>query len=113
MTLQLPFTHLQDTSTTLPGEFAVKEIGPDGGDIAFKGIKLTVPDRALDTPVNIKLGILWGKEFVPNTDKDTALLSPIICCEPHGLNFKKKVVLTIPHCAVNLKTDWKLTVSQT
>ena len=65
----------------------------------------------MDTVVCIKVGVLWGKEFVPSLDEDSALLSPVVSCEPHGLKFKKWVTLTIPHCAVNPTTDWQLEVS--
>ena len=101
----------QDAQETIPGEFVTKEIGPAGGVITCKGVKLSVPEDALDTLVSIRVGVLWGKQFVPSLEEDAALLSPVVCCEPRGLTFRKWVTLTMPHCAVNLTTDWQLEVS--
>ena len=74
---------------------------------------MSVPADALDTLVSIRVGVLWGKQFVPSLEEDAALLSPVVCCEPRGLTFRKWVTLTMPHCAVNPTTDWQLEVSFT
>ena len=88
----------------------MEDIGPIGGTIFLQGVKLNIPSGALGKTTKITLGILWEKALVPDMDRDFALLGPV-CCEPSGLTFKKPIVLTIPHCAVNPDRDWTLFVS--
>ena len=43
------------------------------------------------------------------------LLTPIVSCEPHGLQFTKPVELVLPHCAqtkgaANIEEAWEFTV---
>ena len=89
--------------------FSSETIGPCGGTISFHGVKLYIPQRALKEEVLIRIGILWGEQVIPNMDKGAALLSPIVCCEPNGLQFKEKATLTIPHCAT--MKGWELKVN--
>ncbi|KAL3873487.1 hypothetical protein ACJMK2_036597 [Sinanodonta woodiana] len=91
------------------GVFAHKKIGKSGGEIAISGVHLKVPKGALDDSVVLSVGIIWDKKFQPKLEKRQALLSPIVLCQPSGIQFKRPPQLTFPHCALNLE-NWNTSV---
>ncbi|XP_028414784.1 UNC5C-like protein isoform X2 [Dendronephthya gigantea] len=73
-----------------------------GGEVVLPrtGIRLVIPEGALDfgrTEV-IKIA-LASSDFIPKQYK-TSMLTPVVMCGPHGLRFKKHVLLILPHCLV-------------
>ena len=99
---------IEDKTTLFQNDMAAeKTIDESGGEISLKGVKLSVPSSALSEAVTITLTILNNNSYkAPNLDAKEALLSPLVQCEPHGLQFNKTVYLTLPHCAHNIKKDW-------
>ena len=65
------------------------------------GIKLVIPEGAIGegkTEV-VHLALLGNPEYAPKELKyDDTALTPVVMCGPHGLRFKKHVMLFIPHC---------------
>ena len=76
-------------------------IDHNGGEVTLTGtgIKLVIPEGAIDegkTEV-VHLALLGNPEYAPKEDDDTSL-TPVVMCGPHGLRFKKYVMLVLPHC---------------
>ena len=90
--------------------FSSTLIDHNGGEVilAGTGIKLVIPQGAIDegkTEV-VHLALLGNPEYAPKElrNNDTSL-TPVVMCGPHGLRFKKHVMLVLPHCvAVSDKT---------
>ena len=79
---------------------------------------LKFPPGALREPVDITLSIVSEPECFPKLDTNTALLSPVVFLEPHGLQLQEPVELVIPHCAIarygdKIQTAWKFTILKT
>ncbi|XP_013410758.1 UNC5C-like protein [Lingula anatina] len=90
------------------GMFAKKSIGRQGGEITLHEVKLTIPPNALEETKDISVGIIWNKTHMPKLTKKQALLSPVVVCEPHGIRFTKPVTLSIPHCAIDVRSAWNI-----
>ncbi|CAB4030526.1 Hypothetical predicted protein, partial [Paramuricea clavata] len=85
--------------------FASSLIDHNGGEVilANTGIKLVIPEGAIDIEKTevVYLALLGNSEYVPKElDDDETLLTPVVMCGPHGLRFKKHVLLIVPHCDV-------------
>ena len=91
------------------GVFVHKTLTQSGGEVNCFGIKLEIPDGALNQSTKITLGISWDVSLYPSLIKSHALLSPVIVCQP-SIKFLKQVKLSFPHCAVNYEENWKLTM---
>ena len=102
----------EDESSLTKNLSTCKTIDENGGEIYLKGVKLSVPSGALTEPVTITVTIINNNHRSPSLSRKEALLSPLVECLPNGLQFKKTVLLTLPHCAHNIHEDWaKVNVS--
>ena len=65
------------------------------------GVSVEFPPGALSDSEDITLGILSEASYLPDiaADPDTALVSPVVSCEPHRLELAKPVEMVLPHCA--------------
>lgn len=63
------------------------------------GIRLVIPEGALETGTTevIQLALAGNSDFIPKLYK-ASMLTPVVMCGPHGLRFKKHVLLILPHC---------------
>lgn len=43
-------------------------------------------------------------------EEDEALLTPVVFCQPSGLEFRQPVTLTLPHCASQLQENWRVNI---
>lgn len=119
-----------DSSTQSLKEKSIKEVGDDGygvigsarGIMDFYGGKLSCPltGVSLFVPVGaIREGIRQEIYFQVCQDGshiekiNGQLLSPIVICGPHGLQFEKPVELTLPHSAGNTAHHLSLTLHGT
>ena len=101
---------LNPTRLRLKNRTKAAVIGPEGGVLNLYGVSLNIPRGALVEREIITLGIIRNQPTtleVQLTGGET-ILSPIVCCEPHGLHFEKPVELTLPHCANG--RDWQFAV---
>ena len=106
--------HILETFQVLPNDESPlrenlsveKTIDENDGEIYLKGVELSVPSGALTEPVTITVTIINNNYTSPSLGRKEALLSPLVECLPNGLQFKKTVLLTLPHCAHNIKEDW-------
>lgn len=101
----------------ISGTFVTRLVGPAGGIISIYGVSLEIPPEALLDEKEIRLGISWEPNHQPALDRKTALVSPVVSCEPHGLHFHKPVKLILPHCAhaegtASLEHVWKFNIMQ-
>ncbi|XP_072039072.1 uncharacterized protein [Amphiura filiformis] len=84
-----------------------------GGNLIIRGIgvHLYVPPGALQKQQFVYIRMLPPSlSSGPQLQEEETCLSPIIECGPPGLKFKKKVYLSIPHCASS--GVWKFTVHE-
>ena len=78
-------------------------IDHNGGEVILTGtgIKLIIPEGAIDVGKTevVYLALLGNPEYAPKllNDDETAL-TPVVMCGPHGLRFRKYVLLILPHC---------------
>ena len=98
--------------------FATKPLDHNGGEVTLYGVYVMFPPGALRDPVDITLSILSDPECLPKMDNNTALLSPVVFLEPHGLQLQKPVELGIPHCAIakygdDIQRAWTFTILKT
>ena len=104
------YSHNADkTGQIFPGMYMSKTIGPDGGSISIQGARLTIPVGALTVSTKIRLGVVWKSNGGPRLEEQQALLSSVVACEPHGLEFQVPVNLEIQHCA-QMATQWELCI---
>jgi hypothetical protein len=78
-------------------------IDHNGGEVmlADTGIKLVIPAGAIDEGKAevVYLALLGNPKYAPKELKDDeTFLTPVVMCGPHGLRFKKHVLLVLPHC---------------
>ena len=100
--------HSLDRSTTAT-------VGLEGGMLKLYGVSLKIPPGALLEKKKITLKIIRNRHHQLTLDDQTALLSPIVSCEPPGLHFRKPVELVLPHCAqtkgvATIEEAWEFTV---
>ncbi|XP_052770298.1 UNC5C-like protein [Mya arenaria] len=88
------------------GIFIHRTVGKNGMTLEISGIKLEIPEGALEEDTLVTLGMVWDEKIVPKLTKKQTILSPLVLCQPSGLQFKKPVKLTFPHAARKVKTDW-------
>ena len=105
----LPIVDAEGARQTFPGMYMSKNIGPEGGSISIQGAKLTIPLGALTVSTSIRLGVVWKPNGAPPLGSQQALLSSVVACEPHGLQFDVPVNLEIQHCA-QMRKDWELCI---
>uniref|UniRef100_T1J864 ZU5 domain-containing protein n=1 Tax=Strigamia maritima TaxID=126957 RepID=T1J864_STRMM len=103
------------------------KFGIEGGKIVCSktGVCLVIPPGALppNSEQEIFLKVCQDNKLLPPLDKDKGdsnfnrekLLSPLVMCGPHGVNFSKPVELRLPHCATKNQEDWSfaLKISET
>ncbi|CAB4032732.1 Hypothetical predicted protein, partial [Paramuricea clavata] len=119
-------SELLDKMITIPPNanqryFASSLIDHNGGEVILtsSGIKLVIPEGAIDVGKTevVYLALLGNSEYVPKElDDDETLLAPVVMCGPHGLRFKKYVLLIVPHCVVvsdELETKFRVLCSDT
>ena len=86
-------------------------VGPDGGTVTIYGVSLKLPPGAVLQKHQITLTISCEARHQPQLERNTALMSPVVSCEPHGLQFQKPVTLLMPHCACSFDNMTVLTSS--
>jgi hypothetical protein len=112
-----PTSMLLDLSSSTPdtqglseeGIFVHKTLTKSGGVLELLGIKLFVPSGALTEDTLITLGVTWRFSVYPKLSKSSAMLSPVVVCQP-SIVFIKPVHLSFPHCAINHERDWTFTL---
>ena len=82
-----------------------------GGEIILPGtgIKLVIPEGAIDVGKTevVYVALLGNPDYRPSLDNDDeTLLTPVVMCGPHGLEFKKNALLILPHC-VAVSDEWE------
>ncbi|XP_028414762.1 uncharacterized protein LOC114537852 [Dendronephthya gigantea] len=81
--------------------FASSLINHTGGEVALPGtgIRIVIPEGALDFGREevIQLALTGNSDFIPKQFR-ASMLTPVVMCGPHGLRFKKHVLLILPHC---------------
>ena len=50
------------------------------------------------------IGLMENKKLCPELPADESLISHIVMCGPHGVRFKKPVILRLPHWAGSKKS---------
>lgn len=85
--------------------FASSLIDHHGGEVilAGTGIKLVIPEGAIDfgTTEVVFLALIGNPDYLPgNLNDNESLLTPVLMCGPHGLRFKKYVLLILPHYVI-------------
>ncbi|KAK7491112.1 hypothetical protein BaRGS_00017676 [Batillaria attramentaria] len=84
----------------------------EGGVLVSKetGVSIVIPAGALPDGVEqeIYFKVCSGNSILPPLDEDKGetLLSPLVMCGPHGLQFKKPVELKLPHSASVNPESW-------
>ena len=101
---------LDNYSLDNKGVFVHKLIGQRGGRLEVSGVTLIVPQGALDSSTLLSVGVIWDKTNYPTLKNKQSLLSPIVLCQPSRVLFNTDVRLTFPHCAVNFRDDWNISV---
>lgn len=91
------------------GMFVHKTLTKSGGVLELLDIKLVVPSGALTEDTLITLGVTWRFSVYPKLSKSSAMLSPVVVCQP-SIVFRKPVHLSFPHCAINHERDWTFTL---
>ena len=76
-----------------------------GGEVILTGtgIKLVIPEGAIDfgTTEVVFLALIGNPDYLPgNLNDNESLLTPVLTCGPHGLRFKKYVLLILPHYVI-------------
>ncbi|XP_028407461.1 uncharacterized protein LOC114530073 [Dendronephthya gigantea] len=99
--------------------FASSLINHTGGEVALPGtgIRMVIPEGALDFGREevIQLALTGNSDFIPKQFR-ASMLTPVVMCGPHGLRFKKHVLLILPHCLAvddELQRDFKVHCSDT
>ena len=85
-----PTSMLLDLSSSTPntqglseeGIFVHKTLTKYGGVLELLGIKLFVPSGALTEDTLITLGVTWRFSVYPKLSKSSAMLSPVVVCQP-------------------------------
>ncbi|XP_025081792.1 tight junction protein ZO-1-like isoform X3 [Pomacea canaliculata] len=74
------------------------------------GVSIVIPPGALPegSQQEIYFKVCSGNSILPPLDKDKGetLLSPLVMCGPHGLQFQKPVELKLPHSASVNPKNW-------
>ncbi|XP_052785555.1 UNC5C-like protein [Mya arenaria] len=94
------------------GIFVHKLIGGMGGRIALQDIILHIPSEAVEQDTLITLGVVWEKQMFDSSrsGNEDVVLSPIVVCQPSGLQLNRSCTLEIPHCASQPNTSWMMDV---
>ncbi|XP_070563911.1 netrin receptor UNC5B-like [Ptychodera flava] len=74
-----------------------------GGYLTIPGtsVELFVPPGAIEMgrEQEISIQLNYTHESAPKLAEGESLVSPVVTCHPHGLSFKKSVLLSFPHSA--------------
>ncbi|XP_076439288.1 tight junction protein ZO-1-like isoform X2 [Babylonia areolata] len=74
------------------------------------GVSIVIPEGALEegSSQEIYFKVCSGSSILPPLDEDKGetLLSPLVMCGPHGLQFRKPVELHLPHSASLNPHSW-------
>ena len=101
-----------DHGTMIVGEDYVGALLNDIGgnlEIESKGVYVHVPPGALQKQQLVYAHILPPSvSSGPRLQEEATCVTPIVECGPPGLTFRKKVHVTIPHCASS--SEWQATV---
>ncbi|XP_035659818.1 uncharacterized protein LOC118404683 [Branchiostoma floridae] len=95
--------------------FSEALIGKDGGILMLPNAatSLLFSPHSISNQIDITLEILHNPVILPDLGEDETLVSPFVCCGPHGWTFNKPVLLTFPHCGMSDTNDFTLLVSET
>ena len=69
------------------------------------GVSLTIPPGALQKAVAITLTVVQDSDALPEVEDHECNAAPTVRCLPTGLQFRKPVMIRIPHCAIVGKDD--------
>ncbi|XP_052786196.1 uncharacterized protein LOC128221631 [Mya arenaria] len=83
-----------------------------GGRIALQDIILHIPSEALEQDTLITLGLVWERQMFDSfrSGNEDVVLSPVVVCQPNGLQLKQPCIFEIPHCAYQPNTTWTMNV---
>ncbi|XP_070572101.1 UNC5C-like protein isoform X2 [Ptychodera flava] len=100
-----------------PGDYKAARFDHNGGCLKLpeRGVKLLIPPYAIEQGQTQVVYVYFSKErshVLPAKNREVPL-TPTIFCGPHGVKFKKQVLLTLPHCAANARKNWKFTTYST
>ncbi|CAL1548287.1 unnamed protein product [Lymnaea stagnalis] len=74
------------------------------------GVSIFIPEGAIEENFEqeIYFKVCRDNSLLPplDTEKGETLLSPLVMCGPHGIQFKKPVELRLPHCASANPESW-------
>ncbi|XP_074661139.1 tight junction protein 1-like isoform X2 [Tubulanus polymorphus] len=78
------------------------------------GVSIHIPKGAIPRGVNqeVYFKVCQDNNILPPLDKTKGetLLSPLVMCGPHGLQFKQPVELRLPHCASMNPDSWSFSL---
>ncbi|XP_063430881.1 netrin receptor UNC5B-b-like [Mytilus trossulus] len=104
-----PQTSCDDNNLPQEGAFVHRLVTKGGGELTVLGVRLEIPNGALEEDTQVTLGITWDSSLYPQLTKSCTMLSPVVVCQP-SIRFLKPVKLSFPHSAVSHDKDWKLLV---
>lgn len=82
-------------------------VGPEGGSARLCDLSLFVPPGAVDGNVTLVARLYTQKQRFPQVEiSQQGFISPVLCLEPHGYQFKKPVLVRFPFTAV--PEGWEL-----
>lgn len=100
---------IEENNVPHQAAFLHRKIDKSGGTLEILGVKLVIPEGAVENEVQMTLGITWDSSLYPNLSKTLTMLSPVVVCQP-SITFLKPVQLSFPHSAVCHQDNWKLSV---
>jgi formylglycine-generating enzyme len=88
----------EESSGPAPSAVVSQVVGPSGGTVTSpSGASVEIPADALEKSVSIRISELSGEG--PELPPGRSRVSPIFAFEPHGLEFRRDVIVTLPHSA--------------
>ena len=100
VTVLKEFPLLSNITATLVPRAESRQIGPEGGTIVEDGVSLTIPEGALDSPVNISITPLLANQ-TPEAKDFNFIRIKGFDLQPTGLSFNKpvKIGFSVKHLA--------------
>ncbi|XP_070539112.1 uncharacterized protein [Ptychodera flava] len=88
--------------------FAAKLVDQLGGviEVQAMNVHLFIPPNALDKEELIYIYVDETSHGNEGLHSDESLLTPTVYCGPPGLKFRRNIILSLPHCAVD-DEEWK------
>eukprot|EP00058_Branchiostoma_floridae_P024873 XP_002610363.1 hypothetical protein BRAFLDRAFT_209377 [Branchiostoma floridae] len=97
-----------------PAFAACGTIGAEGGRLAIQesGVSLLIPSGAITDghTEDIFIAVLREEKDRPKMNAKQTLLGPVVAVGPHGLHFRKPVIVTFGHAAGLRERNWELTL---